>query len=109
MKYTICLVAILCGHTVCAYSQEKVEQNRSNIFHYKKGSGNPAVIFVSGLGEDHNTWQIIQNSIARYTLTVSYDRAGLGSSADDGAKKDLGSLAKELHELIKTLAFAEQF
>jgi pimeloyl-ACP methyl ester carboxylesterase len=109
MKYTICLVAIFFNHSISAYCQEIAKPSSYIIFQHIKGTGSPAVIFVSGLGEDHNTWQSVQDSISKYTLTVSYDRAGLGRSAYNGVKKDLGSLAEELHELIKTHAGAKPF
>ncbi len=38
------------------------------------------VIFVSGFGEDHHTWQSVQDSVSKLTLTISYDRAGSGRS-----------------------------
>lgn len=44
-----------------------------------RGNGIP-VIFVSGLGDDHETWQTVQDSITKYALTVSYDLAGLSVS-----------------------------
>lgn len=57
-------------------SAEKV----SDIFSSKRGKGTPSVFFVSGLGEDYSTWSKFQDSIAYFTSTISYDRAGLGKS-----------------------------
>lgn len=81
----------------------------SKIYYHTKGSGAVPVLFVSGLGEDHKTWQTVQDSISKYTLTISYDRAGLGKSAYNGEKKDLASMATELKNLISSLKIYKPF
>jgi pimeloyl-ACP methyl ester carboxylesterase len=99
--------------TLCAYqSYGQVTDtfsilNHSKIYYHKVGSGNPAVVFVSGLGEDHKTWQLVQDSISNSTITISYDRAGLGASEYHGEKKDLHSLATELEQLLKAASISK--
>jgi pimeloyl-ACP methyl ester carboxylesterase len=73
----------------------------ANIYSHVKGNGKPVVIFVSGLGEDHSGWQNIQDTISNSTLTVSYDRSGLGKSEYRGEKKDLHAMAMELKLLVQ--------
>lgn len=75
--------------------------NKSKIYYDVKGAGNVPVVFVSGLGEDHSTWQAVQDSISTFTLTLSYDRAGLGRSEYNTEHKDLFSITNELNNLIK--------
>jgi pimeloyl-ACP methyl ester carboxylesterase len=107
MKNIIAWFSILLIWSGSAYSQgtDTISHLKvSEILYHKKGSGKPAIIFVSGLGEDHNTWQNLQDSISQFALTISYDRAGLGGSEYKGEKKDLRSLAIELHQLIRTAA-----
>ena len=99
--------------TLCAYRSygQVIDTfcvlNHSKIHYYKVGSGKPAVVFVSGLGEDHKTWQLVQDSISKATMTISYDRAGLGASAYHGEKKDLHSLATELRQLLKAASISK--
>ena len=76
--------------------------DQSKIYYRKKGSGSTPVVFVSGLAEDHTTWQTVQDSIAMHTISLSYDRTGLGKSTYHGEKKDLHSMAVELNRLIKS-------
>jgi pimeloyl-ACP methyl ester carboxylesterase len=52
---------------------------------------------------DHETWQLVQDSMSKSNLTVSYDRARLGKTAYVGQKKDLITIADELHQLIMAL------
>lgn len=75
--------------------------NKSKLYYHQKGMGKIPVVFVSGLGEDHNTWQIVQDSVSGFALTISYDRSGLGQSEYTNKKKDLLSMTTELKNLIK--------
>jgi pimeloyl-ACP methyl ester carboxylesterase len=83
--------------------------NQSKIYYHKSGSKKAAVVFVSGLGEDHQTWQLVQDSIAKFATTLSYDRAGLGRSEFHGEKKDVSSMAEELHTLVHSIHFTTPF
>jgi pimeloyl-ACP methyl ester carboxylesterase len=93
------------GQTIDTFSTLKT----SKIFYHKTGTGKPAVVFVSGLGEDHKTWQSIQDSLSSFTLTISYDRAGLGASEYNGEKKDLYSLAMELEQILASASISKPF
>ena len=65
------------------------------------GQGNPPVIFESGLGEDVSTWESVQPEIAKSTLTLAYERKGLGLSSTATQRRDGLNLAAELHELLQ--------
>lgn len=82
---------------------------RSKIFYHAQGAGSTAVVFVSGLGDDYTTWQKVQDGISNFSYSISYDRAGLGKSEYNSGKKDLASLAHELHELVKTIKVPKPF
>jgi pimeloyl-ACP methyl ester carboxylesterase len=97
---------------VNTYSQQQdkfVKLNSSKIHYHQKGEGKPAIVFVSGLGEDHKGWQLVQDSISRFARTLSYDRAGLGKSEYHEEQKDLTSLARELNELITSVKLQSSF
>jgi pimeloyl-ACP methyl ester carboxylesterase len=66
------------------------------------GTGDPAVVFVSGMGEDLSTWKDVQPAIAKLTRTLSYDRAGLGKSDAPASThaRDARELATELRALL---------
>ncbi len=44
------------------------------------GTGTPAVILLSGLGETAGNWTQVRTDIARRTRVVTYDRGGVGAS-----------------------------
>jgi hypothetical protein len=104
MKQRLWFTACTCIFFLSLSAQlTSVKTNNTEIFYLQKGEGKPAVIFVSGMAHDHNTWQVVQDSVSLMTRTISYDRAGLGQSPVNGARKDLLSMAEELNILISNL------
>lgn len=64
------------------------------------GVGHPTVVFESGLGEDHSTWDNVVPAIAALTSTFTYDRAGLGKSDPSPYSRDASQMVQELHMLL---------
>lgn len=77
-----------------------IEVKATGPYTLTKGHGRTTVVFVSGLGEDHTTWNLVQDSVAKFATTISYDRAGLGKSLYYSEDKSLVSLARELQSVI---------
>jgi pimeloyl-ACP methyl ester carboxylesterase len=67
---------------------------------YCTGSGAPAVILDSGLGDSYISWQKVQPQIAQFARVCSYDRAGLGFSFYSRHSSTSKEFAKELHTLL---------
>ena len=63
--------------------------------------GQPAVVFVSGLGEGVEAWRLVQPQVAQLTRTVSYDRAGLGQSEPDEARPTHQHAMAQLRTLLQ--------
>jgi pimeloyl-ACP methyl ester carboxylesterase len=107
-----CYSFILSGQNIKTIQRDSdmfISIGRSKIFYHASGKGSTPVVFVSGLGEDHHTWQTVQDSISKFEYTISYDRAGLGKSEYHGEKKDIVSLAHELHTLVNTVKVHKPF
>ncbi len=66
----------------------------------RAGTGGPAVIFDAALGASSLSWALVQPEIARETLTVSYDRAGLGGSAAGPMPRTAGRIVEELRRML---------
>jgi pimeloyl-ACP methyl ester carboxylesterase len=64
------------------------------------GSGTPAVILESGLGDTYLSWRKVQPEIAKFDTVCSYDRAGLGYSEASSAPRTSRLIAQELHALL---------
>lgn len=65
------------------------------------GDGQPAIILDSGLGEFSQAWAKVQPLVARFTMAISYDRAGLGQSEPGPVPRSADQVAKELYRLLK--------
>jgi pimeloyl-ACP methyl ester carboxylesterase len=65
------------------------------------GSGTPAVILESGLGEGSAYWGWISTAVARDTKVCVYDRAGRGWSEPASVPQDGFAVARDLHVLLE--------
>jgi pimeloyl-ACP methyl ester carboxylesterase len=68
-----------------------------------EGTGTPAVVFESGFNGS-SPWEPIQSQIAQKTVTLSYQRAGLGRSDPGPNPRSAEQIAKELHALLSAKA-----
>jgi len=72
--------------------------------HYmSKGSGNPIVVFESGMGFSRSAWGLVVPQVAEHTQSVVYDRSGLGRSEADTEQRSLRRLAEDLGDLLTAL------
>ena len=67
----------------------------------EKGSGSPTVLFESGIAATNLNWCRVQEDVARFTATASYDRSGLGWSSPSQTERTPGNIALELHDLLQ--------
>ena len=73
------------------------------------GTGQPAVVFESGLANSSLSWSLIQPEIAKSTATYSYDRAGIGWSEVSRAGRSLQEMSANLHKVLDTLQVPRPF
>jgi pimeloyl-ACP methyl ester carboxylesterase len=64
------------------------------------GSGSPAIVLDSALGDSGLDWSAVQPELARTTRVCSYDRAGFGWSDALPRPRDADHIASELHGLL---------
>jgi len=67
----------------------------------EKGSGGPTVLFEAGIAATNLNWFHIQEMVARFTCTASYDRCGLGWSSDCRTARTPANIAAELHAMLQ--------
>ena len=112
MKYTVSFLTCILFISSPVFSQTSdsfVIIKASKVYYHKEGSGRTAIVFISGLGEDHTTWQTVQDSLSKYALTISYDRSGLGKSGYKGERKTLNAMARELQLLLHSAGITGRF
>lgn len=68
------------------------------------GHGTPAVVFETGArgsgGAPLEMWSKVQSQVSQFTTAVSYDRAGVGLSAEGPKPRDARQIARELHTAL---------
>ena len=72
------------------------------LFVVEKGSGAPTVLFEAGIAATNLNWRHIQESVARFTSTASYDRSGLGWSSPCRTVRTPGNITAELHAMLQS-------
>ncbi|GIP29051.1 alpha/beta hydrolase [Paenibacillus sp. J23TS9] len=65
--------------------------------------GTPSVIFIAGLGDCSESWNVVQNRVSQITSTFSYDRAGVGRSEVASVPRTCLDLVQELSELLSVI------
>lgn len=66
----------------------------------QQGDREPAVVFESGIAGTLLGWSLVQNRVAAFTRSVSYDRAGLGWSARSYRPRTVATMIEELQALL---------
>jgi pimeloyl-ACP methyl ester carboxylesterase len=74
-----------------------------------EGTGNPPVILESGFTGGLFPWGPVQTEVAKQTLTLSYERAGLGRSDPGPEPRSAEQIARELHVLLKAKSIAPPY
>jgi len=82
---------------------KKIEIDRKKVYYTVRGKGVPTVIIEPGLGSASPEWWDIQNSLAKYTTVLTYDRAGYGWSDPGVGPRTAKLVASELQALVQTL------
>jgi pimeloyl-ACP methyl ester carboxylesterase len=67
------------------------------------GSGAPPVILEAGFTGGRLQWWPVEHAVSKETLTLAYERAGLGRSDTAEEPRDAEHIALELHDLLETL------
>jgi pimeloyl-ACP methyl ester carboxylesterase len=61
----------------------------------------PTVVFESGIAATSQNWLRVQESVAEYARTVSYDRGGLGWSSASPSERTPSNIVRELREMLQ--------
>jgi pimeloyl-ACP methyl ester carboxylesterase len=81
----------------------------SQLYLLEKGSGEPTVLFESGIGATNLNWRRVQETVAEFTGTASYDRGGLGWSSPCRTPRTPGNIAVELHAMLERAGIKPPF
>jgi pimeloyl-ACP methyl ester carboxylesterase len=71
------------------------------MFLCKMGTGEPTVIFESGIAATSQNWTGLQKAVSSFARTVTYDRAGLGWSSASSSARTPSNIVRELRILLE--------
>jgi pimeloyl-ACP methyl ester carboxylesterase len=75
--------------------------DKRRLYLVEKGSSGPTVLFEAGIAATNLNWFYIQEAVARFASTASYDRGGLGWSSPARTPRTPANIAAELHQLLE--------
>ena len=64
------------------------------------GSGRPAIVFISGLGDDMTTFDAVAGVLGKDATVITYDRAGYGHSEAGPGPRDAKAAEADLFSLL---------
>src|ERR1700752_242516 len=112
-KQLLILFSFICFSFTCIQTEENKEQfveiNGKKQYYLSKGTGNPVVVFVTGLGPTMDDFTDVQNIIAKTTRAICYDRAGIGNSESFHNERSLENISYELKELVDKIGLDKPF
>ena len=79
------------------------------LYLFELGKGEPTVLFESGIGATHLNWRHIQEEVAEFAGTVSYDRGGLGWSGTCRSARTPANIARELRQMLQRAGLKPPF
>lgn len=82
-----------------------VATDNYNAHCYVKGDGDSTLVFITGSGTPsaYTDFYYLQDSLAKYSKTISFDHAGYGWSSKTKASRDIDNLTAELSTIINSL------
>lgn len=104
-KFISTLVALL-ALPFFSFSQLKtnfIEINNKKTHYTDAGSGDPIIVFVSGLGVTMDDFNEIAAKISKTNRTILYDRAGIGQSEAMNSDRNLENISSELNILLSAI------
>lgn len=108
MKELILILLLIHGLVNC-HSQDFVTIKNENIHFEIKGSGEPWIVLVTGIGRAMNDLDSIYYELSTKSTVLRYSRAGLGKSSFNNRKADFDETIDELSKLIDKLNVPEPF
>lgn len=73
---------------------------RPSIDHARRGKGAPAIVLISGLGDDYDAWRGLVGACAARSETIAFNRPGYGRSLPTDAPRDAETIAGETRAFL---------
>ena len=88
---------------------ELIEVSGGRLHIRTRGTGRPPVIFEAGVAASSVSWTPLQDSVAAFTSTASYDRVGFGWNHETRQPQSAGEMIESLRALLASVGFVPPF
>ncbi|MCW5606412.1 MAG: alpha/beta fold hydrolase, partial [Burkholderiales bacterium] len=95
----VAVLAVLPACTTIAVARDRAEGSTTHRFRLA-GTGEPLVVFESGLGDTMAPWNDVVAQVSRATRTFTYNRAGYAGSPRAEGPRDAAAVVDELRSLL---------
>jgi pimeloyl-ACP methyl ester carboxylesterase len=113
MSRFILLFSIICFSFICKQDKKDKEQfveiNGKKQYYLSKGTAEPVIVFVTGLGPTMDDFKKVQNTLSKQTRVICYDRAGIGKSETFNNERNLENISTELKLLTEKIGLIKPF
>lgn len=92
-------VLLLCACATLPGAKSKTVGN-ALVEYALQGSGQPVVVFESGLGDGMDSWAKVFPEVSRFATAFAYNRAGYGKSSHGSSVRDGAHIVAELRALL---------
>jgi pimeloyl-ACP methyl ester carboxylesterase len=99
---SIIAVAVFCLVGCASLPESEHATTPDGTFSYAAaGTGSPAVVFESGLGDGKESWRPIFAEVGKFAKVFAYDRGGYGASNAHSSDRSAKEIVEELRTLLK--------
>lgn len=98
------LLSVLLSACTTLPNSNQVQTAEGRFSYYLAGTGQPTIIFESGLGDDMTTWQSVLATVQSQAQVLAYNRAGFSGSSSRNVERHGKVIVNELRALLQQLA-----
>jgi pimeloyl-ACP methyl ester carboxylesterase len=89
------------------YQSQTANVNGVQIHYLKAGSGKKVLVLIHGFGDTSHMWVPLFDEFGKDYTIIAPDMRGLGDSSRPESGYDKKTIAKDIHELVKSLGFEQ--
>ena len=95
-------LSIILASCTTLKNTNQVQLNGKTVEFITKGTGEPTIVFETGMGPTIDTWNTVLDSLSKHTRVYAYNRPGYGKSTIKNPPKSVVEVAKQLRENLSS-------
>lgn len=100
-KILLAILALACASCASLQPEQRTTTQFGSFSYSSAGTGSPAVVFESGLGDGREAWQPLFADVGKFATVFAYDRGGYGDSNSTAEDRSAREIVEELRALLK--------